>query len=157
MADIFDPINLALMKKLGGGSGGGSGGFATGTIFFENQTELNNNGDLCVVNHNLGYAPEHILWFVEKSESINSAGYLTGNRPGVFEYIAKDSYAFSYAMASSAERDFVYDLTDSALVSIEKMMAGLGITETTFNFLGYGRNMGGQYIPANTTIRWIVW
>lgn len=131
---------------------GGGGGFATGTLTFNESQKTTSN---LTVTHNLGFAPEHILWFIIQTEAKSSDIFKAGNYPVSFEYISKEAYLSNSTAFSAVTNSLKYTIKTSGnylnLINIANSNE-----ETIDLFFNYGTRYSNN-IPASSTIRWLVW
>lgn len=89
---------------------GGGAGFATGTLTFNESQDIHSN---LTVTHNLGFAPEHILWFIIETEAKSSDRFQAGNYPISFEYISKEAYLVTSNPYSDVTNSLKYSIKTS--------------------------------------------
>lgn len=135
---------------------GGGAGFATGTLTFNESQALNSE---LTVTHNLGFAPDHILWFIIETEAKSSQRFYANNFPTSFEYISKEAYlnnCNTSAANNSAETNTLnyYIITSGSKLNIINSAGSNEETIKLFFASGYRFMMN---IPASSTIRWLVW
>lgn len=131
----------------------GGAGFATGTLTFNESQRLSSN---LTVTHNLGFAPEHILWFIIETEAKTSDNiFQANNYPISFEYISKEAYLTSANPYSDTTKTLRYNIKTSGgyldIINIAKSNE-----ETIELFFEYAYRSASN-IPASSTIRWLVW
>lgn len=129
-------------------TGGSGGGMATGTLTFAEETSTSL---ATTVNHNLGYVPSNILWFVEESTSVNSSGYLQGGRIGAFEYNTKNHYILVTSLSSGVGANVYY------MIRSNNIYDKCGATETDIKIFYYHNSRVTAKVPSGSTIRWMVW
>lgn len=131
---------------------GGGAGFATGTLTFNESQSTSSN---LTVTHNLGFAPNHILWFIIETEAKSSNDFYANNYPISFEYISKEAYLVNSVGQSGTTKNFRYSIQTSGgyLNTIDSANSN---EETIKLFFTYGYRYS-RNIPASSTIRWIVW
>lgn len=143
---------ISVLKS--GSEAGGGAGFATGTLTFNESQHTHSN---LTVTHNLGFAPEHILWFIIETEAKSSDTFTfqAGNYPISFEYISKEAYVVT--------SNPYYNVTNSLEYSLETSGGYLDLIdfansneETIDLFFKYAYRYSCN-IPASSTIRWLVW
>ena len=139
---------------------GGSANFATGTVFISETVEIGvSSNKNYIIEHNLGYVPENILWFIERTDSLSSSSYLYGTRLAGFEYSSTSTYIYAMCLSKNSDdvKYKIYTVEDNAS-NVEGVRNAFSITDTTFNLVGETTYMrGAQYIPANSTVRWMAW
>ena len=144
-------VEAISVLKSGSGAGGGAG-FATGTLTFNESQGTSSN---LTVTHNLGFAPEHILWFIIETEAKSSNIFYAGNYPVSFEYISKEAYLVNSNAYSSTTNNLKYNIKTSG--SYLNIINSANSNEETIKlFFAYGVRTSGN-IPAFSTIRWLVW
>lgn len=131
---------------------GGGAGFATGTLTFNESQAINSN---LTVTHNLGFAPNHILWFIIETEAKSSDIFYANNYPVSFEYISKEAYLVNCASSSGTTNNLRYNIKTSG-GSLNIIDSANSNEETIKLFFPHGYRFY-SYIPASSTIRWIVW
>ena len=131
---------------------GGGGGFATGTLTFN---ELQSTCSNLTVTHNLGFAPEHILWFIIETEATSSGKVFASNYPICFEYISKEAYLVTSDSRNNISNVFKYSINTSegSLNLITRANSNAETIDLFFNSsYRYSNN-----IPASSTLRRLVW
>ena len=131
---------------------GGGAGFATGTLTFNESQGIDSN---LTVTHNLGFAPNHILWFIIETEAKSSDMFNANNYPVSFEYISKEAYLVSSGGSSGTTNNLKYHIITSGR-SLNIIDSANSNEETIKLFFTYGYRFV-RNIPASSTIRWIVW
>lgn len=131
---------------------GGGGGFATGTLTFNESQPTYSN---LTVTHNLGFAPEHILWFIIETEAKSSGKFYANNYPICFEYISKEAYLVTSSSYSNATNSFRYSINTSGYY-LNLINIANSNEETIDLFFEYAYRYSTN-IPASSTIRWLVW
>lgn len=141
---------ISVLKS--GSDAGGGAGFATGTLTFNESQRTASN---LTVTHNLGFAPEHILWFIIETEAKSSGKFYANNYPICFEYISKEAYLVTSSSYPNATDSFRYSINTNGyylnLINIAKSNE-----ETIDLFFEYAYRYSTN-IPASSTIRWLVW
>lgn len=141
---------ISVLKS--GSEAGGGAGFATGTLTFNESQDTQSN---LTVTHNLGFAPEHILWFIIETEAKSSDRFQAGNYPISFEYISKEAYLVTSNPYSNVTNSLKYSIKTSGgyldLINIANSNE-----ETIDLFFKYAYRFACN-IPASSTIRWLVW
>ena len=143
----------ALIESIEAGRGAG---FATGTLTFNN---LQSTASDLTVTHNLGFVPDHILWFIIETEAKSSDKFYANNRPVSFEYISQEAYLtncnINVGSNSSATNTFNYYIKTSGKAL--NIINNAGANEETIKlFFPHGSRTLSK-IPASSTIRWIIW
>ena len=131
---------------------GGGAGFATGTLTFNESQAI--NSDL-TVTHNLGFAPDHILWFIIETEAKSSDKFYADNYPTSFEYISQEAYLINSKSSSAKTNTFNYNIKTSGN-NLDIINGAKSNEETIKLFFAHGWRFGNN-IPASSTIRWLVW
>ena len=131
---------------------GGGAGFATGTLTFNESQGTNSN---LTVTHNLGFAPNHILWFIIETEAKSSDIFYANNYPVSFEYISKEAYLVNSAGSSGTTNNLRYNIRTSG-INLDIIDSANSNEETIKLFFIHGYRFSSN-IPASSTIRWIVW
>ena len=131
---------------------GGGAGFATGTLTFNESQNTNSN---LTVTHNLGFAPNHILWFIIETEAKSSDVFYANNYPISFEYISKEAYLVNSGGSSGTTNNLRYSIRTSG-EDLNIIDSANSNEETIKLFFIYNYRFNCN-IPASSTIRWIVW
>lgn len=131
---------------------GGGTGFATGILTFNESQNTTSN---LTITHNLGFAPDHILWFIIETEAKSSDILYANNYPVSFEYISQEAYLVNRNTSSAGTSNLNYFIATSGgyLNIINKAESN---KETTKLFFPYAWRSSNN-IPASSTIRWLVW
>lgn len=131
---------------------GGGAGFATGTLTFNESQSTNSN---LTVTHNLGFAPDHILWFIIETEAKSSDKFYADNYPVSFEYISQEAY-LTNSKSSSAKTNTLYYNIKTSGNNLDIINSAESNEETIKLFFAHGWRFYNN-IPASSTIRWLVW
>ena len=131
---------------------GGGAGFATGTLTFNESQSTTSN---LTVTHNLGFAPEHILWFIIETEAKSSNVFYAGNYPISFEYISKEVYSVTSNSSNKVTNLLKYSIKTNA-ASLNLINSANSNEETIKLFFNHSYRHACN-IPASSTIRWLVW
>ena len=148
-----DPIAFdAMANAIAAIKSGGGAGFATGTLTF-NESQ-GTTSDL-TVTHNLGFAPDHILWSIIETEAKSSNKFYADNYPVSFEYISQEAYLTNSKGSSSKTDTLEYNVITSG--NYLNMINNAKSNEKTIKlFFAYAWRYSNN-IPASSTIRWFVW
>ena len=138
------------------GGGGGGAGFATGTLTFNESQSL--YSDL-TVTHNLGFAPDHILWFIIETEAKSSDKLYANNYPASFEYISKEAYLINNNSSAGSSSSKTSTLNYKIMTSggYLDVINSAGSNEETIKLFFMDGWRYSSRIPASSTIRWLVW
>lgn len=148
-----DPIAFdAMANAIAAIESGGGAGFATGTLTF-NESQ-GTTSDL-TVTHNLGFAPDHILWFIIETEAKSSNKFYADNYPVSFEYISQEAYLINSNSSSSKTDTLYYNIRTSGN-HLNIINDAKSNKETIKLFFAHGWKYSNN-IPASSTIRWLVW
>ena len=130
----------------------GGAGFATGTLTFNESQETTSN---LTITHNLGFAPDHILWFIIETEAKSSDKFYANNYQVSFEYISQEAYLINSNPSHTETSNLNYFIATSGnyLNIINKAESN---KETIKLFFPYAWRHSNN-IPASSTIRWLVW
>ena len=131
---------------------GGGAGFATGTLTFNESQGISSN---LTVTHNLGFAPEHILWFIIETEAKSSDIFYAGNYPVSFEYISKEAYLVNSESSRGATNKLKYNIKTSG--GYLNLINSANSNEETIKLFFPNSFRYSNNIPAFSTIRWLVW
>ena len=144
-------VEAISVLKSGSGAGGGAG-FATETLTFNESQGATSN---LTVTHNLGFAPEHILWFIIETEAKSSDIFKAGNYPVPFEYISKEAYLSNSTAFSAVRNSLNYTIKTSG--SYLNLINIANSNEETIDLFFNYATIYSNNISASSTIRWLVW
>lgn len=128
------------------GSGGNS--IASGEILFEQeQSTIPPSAQKISIEFDLDHIPNGVMWYPVNN---TNGTYTSPNGPGGGETITPTVYYVTYGSSGKVNNSAFASGANNIWTSLNATAKGLDL------FIASGYRYG-KYIPAGTTIRWVVW